>query len=249
MAAMAAVSLLDTRNLCKSFGGLQAVRSVDFNIREGEIRGIIGPNGAGKTTFVNLLSGRVAPTDGSIRFRGREISAMPAWQRVRLGIAYTFQVTSVYPALSVYDNVAIAAQNQVLQQSAGVGHEPGLIREAVEHCLEQVGLAGIATDRVGEIAYGHQRLLEISMGLALQPSLLILDEPTQGLSDSEIEKFARLIEKIRQRTTVLLIEHNMPLVMSLADSITVLDQGAVLACGSPAEIQARSDVQAAYLGG
>ena len=246
---MAAVNLLDTGNLCKSFGGLQAVRNVDFAIREGEVRGIIGPNGAGKTTFVNLLSGRIAPTAGSIRFRGREISAMPAWRRVRLGIAYTFQVTSVYPALSVYENVAIAAQNQALKQSAGVGNEPGLIRAAVEHCLEQVGLAGFETERAGEIAYGHQRLLEIAMGLALQPSLLILDEPTQGLSDSEIDKFARLIEKIRQRTTVLLIEHNMPVVMSLADSITVLDQGAVLASGSPSEIQARSDVQAAYLGG
>ena len=223
---MAAVNLLDTGNLCKSFGGLQAVRNVDFAIREGEVRGIIGPNGAGKTTFVNLLSGRIAPTAGSIRFRGREISAMPAWRRVRLGIAYTFQVTSVYPALSVYENVAIAAQNQTLKKSAGVGHEQGLIRAAVEHCLEQVGLVGFETERAGEIAYGHQRLLEIAMGLALQPSLLILDEPTQGLSDSEIDKFARLIEKIRQRTTVLLIEHNMPVVMSLADSITVLDQGA-----------------------
>jgi branched-chain amino acid transport system ATP-binding protein len=251
MDSMAVMKLVETKKLSRSFGGLQAVNEVDFSMEKGEIRAIIGPNGAGKTTFVSLLSGRIDPTAGSIWFRGENITAMPAWQRVRHGIAYTFQITSIYPSLTAYENVAIGAQTRVQHKQArrGGGDVTGQIDEITRHCLGRVGLDRKASVTAGEMAYGHQRLLEIAMGLALDPSLLILDEPTQGLSDGEIVEFEHLVKQIRQEATILLIEHNMPVVMSLADRITVMDRGFVLAEGTPGEIRKNHAVQAAYLGG
>ena len=240
---MAAIELLTASGLVKDFGGLRAVDVAAFSLREGEIRAVIGPNGAGKTTFVSLLCGRFAPTAGRIHFEGRDITALPAHERVALGIAYTFQITSIFGNLSLYDNVALPAQRRVMLD--GGGDMRGRAMEA----LERVGLA----DRAGEIAgaqsYGHQRLLEVAMGLALGPKVLILDEPTQGLADGEIEDFIRLIKDVARETTILLIEHNMPVVMALAEQITVLDQGRVLATGTPEAIRADAAVQAAYLGG
>ena len=245
---MAAVSILSTAGLSRSFGGIAAVREVDFSVGEREIRGIIGPNGAGKTTFVSLLSGRLRADAGTVRFRGRDITAMPAWRRVRLGIAYTFQITSIYPALPVYENVAIGAQIQA-QGTASAGQAAGRIADITADCLERTGLAPYRSQVAGELSYGHQRLLELAMGLALDPVLLILDEPTQGLSDGEIAVFTDLLQRIREHKTIILIEHNLPVVLGLADRITVMDQGAVLAEGTPAEIQDDPAVQAAYLGG
>jgi len=230
--------LLVTRGLTRRFGGLKAVDAVDFTLMPGEIRAVIGPNGAGKTTFVGMVCGRVPPSAGTILFDGADITEMPPHRRVRLGIAYTFQITSVFPNLSVYDNVALAVQR-------GGG---GDMRANVMAALEKVGLAGRAAMQAGQLAYGHQRLLEIAMGLALKPRLLILDEPTQGLSDAEIEGFVDLVRTVAENATVLLIEHNMPLVMQLAQRITVLDAGRVLAEGTPDEIRADAAVQAAYLG-
>ena len=251
MDSVAAMSLLATENLWKSFGGLDAVRDMGFSVEEGEVRGIIGPNGAGKTTFVSLLSGRIEPSSGTVRFRDIDITAKPAWKRVRLGIAYTFQITSIYAALTVFENVAIGAQLRASLNSTG--HQDSSleerISEIVEGALSRTGLVNHQQQRAGELAYGHQRLLEIAMGLSLGPSLLILDEPTQGLSDSEIEDFVNLVKQIRKEATIVLIEHNMPVVMSLADRITVMDQGKVLAEGTPTEIQGNERVQAAYLGG
>jgi branched-chain amino acid transport system ATP-binding protein len=230
---LATMNLLETSGLSKTFGGLQAVRNVNFSIRTGEVRAIIGPNGAGKTTFVSLLSGRIMPTSGNVCFRDRDITSLLAWQRVRRGIAYTFQITSIYPTLSVYENVAIAAQVQSSRlKNSGEGCNT-TIDKIVNHCLTEVGLTRYLAIKAGELSYGHQRLLEISMGLAVKPLLLILDEPTQGLSDSEIEEFSRLVAVMRQETTLLIIEHNMAVVMSLADRITVLDQGTELATGTP----------------
>ena len=249
MAAVAAVGLLQTRGLCKTFGGLQAVRNVDFSVFKGEVHALIGPNGAGKTTLVSLLSGRIAPTEGGICFLGEDITTMPAWRRVQKGIAYTFQITSIYPTLTVYENIAIAAQSRCLNRASLESSHSLSIDGSAYEALARVGLQRRAMSRAGELAYGHQRLLEVAMGLALKPSLLILDEPTQGLSDSENEVFIALIKDIRKQTTVLLIEHNMPVVMSLASRITVLDQGSILADGSPGEIRANDRVQAAYLGG
>ena len=226
--------LLETRGLSKSFGGLKAVSDVNFRIERGEVRAVIGPNGAGKTTFVSLISGRIAPSAGTILFEGADVTALPAFRRVQKGIAYTFQITSIYANLSVAENVALAA------------HEPGG-RSSLEP-LERVGLADRASQIAGTLAYGHQRLLEVAMGLALKPKLLILDEPTQGLSDAEIDNFIALVREVAKDATVLLIEHNMPLVMQLAHRITVLDRGAILAEGTPEDIRANAAVQAAYLG-
>ena len=238
MAALA--PLLSTRGLSRSFGGLKAVQDVDFDVASGEIRAVIGPNGAGKTTFVSLVSGRIEPSAGRILFDGADITAMPAHRRVAAGIAYTFQITSIYRTLTVAENVALAAQRQVKGEAA--------LHRSVAEALERVGLAGRRADIAGNLAYGHQRLLEVAMGLALRPRLLILDEPTQGLSDAEIDGFVAFVRDIARDATVMLIEHNMAVVMALANRITVMDRGRIIAEGAPDAIRADAKVQAAYLG-
>jgi branched-chain amino acid transport system ATP-binding protein len=247
MAAVVAVKpLLKTENLCRAFGGLRAVDHVDFTLPAGEIRAIIGPNGAGKTTFVSLVCGRVEPTSGRIVFDGQDITHMPAHKRVRHGIAYTFQITSVFTNLSAYNNVALSVQRVLTGRGARLTGRA--LHAGVMEALNQVGLAERFATHAGNLAYGHQRLLEVAMGLALKPRLLILDEPTQGLSDSEIENFIALVREIAREATVLLIEHNMPVVMELAEKITVMNFGKVIAEGAPAEIRADRAVQDAYLG-
>ncbi|MBD0413707.1 ABC transporter ATP-binding protein [Oryzicola mucosus] len=232
--------LLTTHGLSRDFGGLKAVDSVDFSLMPGEIRAIIGPNGAGKTTFVSLVCGRILPSAGRIVFDGRDITDMPAHKRVRLGIAYTFQITSVFARLSAYDNVALAFQRAQSGRS---------VHDGVMEALDRTGLADRAKETAGAMAYGHQRLLEVAMGLALKPRLLILDEPTQGLSDGEIAGFIALVREIGRDATVLLIEHNMHVVMELAQRITVMEAGRILAEGAPQEIRDNVAVQEAYLGG
>ncbi len=236
---MAAVNILEARGLTRHFGGLKAVDNVNFDLKQGEIHALIGPNGAGKTTFVSLLSGRIEAQSGKITFDGRDITKLPAHARVRRGIAYTFQITQIYAALTVFDNVALAAQSH--------GSHP--LRAAAMEALDRVGLAERADQVAGTLSYGHQRLLEVAMGLALKPRLLILDEPTQGLSQGEIEVFNDIVQGVVPEATILLIEHNMDVVMELAHRITVLNFGEVLATGTPAEIRANRAVQAAYLGG
>jgi branched-chain amino acid transport system ATP-binding protein len=237
--------LVSTRGLSRSFGGLRAVDHVDFAMMQGEIRALIGPNGAGKTTFVGLICGRLQPSSGTIVFDGEDITAMPAHRRVRRGIAYTFQITSVFSNFSAWDNVALAAQrvhDNRHRRSARA------LRQAIGNALERTGLAGRADQVAGTLSYGHQRLLEIAMGLALKPRLLILDEPTQGLSDGEVESFIGLVKEIAKEATVLLIEHNIDVVMRLAGRITVLEAGRILAEGEPEAIRANAEVQRAYLG-
>ena len=233
------MTLLSTRGLTKAFGGLQAVTDVDFDLPQGEVRALIGPNGAGKTTLVGMICGRLAPTSGSVTFQGHAITHLPAHKRVLLGIAYTFQITSVFPRLSARENVALAARRHLPKPE---------VQEAVETALDRVGLKDRIDEEAGNLSYGHQRLLEISMGFVQRPRLLILDEPTQGLADSEIEGFKALINELRQVTTILLIEHNMSVVMELADRVTVLNFGELLAEGTPQEIHENAKVQAAYLG-
>ena len=235
------MSLIATRRLTRDFGGLRAVDAVDFDLPEGEVRAVIGPNGAGKTTFVGLLCGRLRPSAGSVLWRGRDVTELPAHRRVRLGIAYTFQITSVFGNLTLAENVALAVQRRAPTDPEG---ETLL-------ALDRVGLSGRAGEKANAQSYGHQRLLEIAMGLALRPRLLILDEPTQGLAASEIDRFIGLVRDVAAgptAATVLLIEHNMDVVMTLAERITVLELGAVLAEGTPAEIRASRAVQTAYLG-
>jgi branched-chain amino acid transport system ATP-binding protein len=238
MASLTETPLIQTNDLTLHFGGLKAVDGVDFNLQPGEIHALIGPNGAGKTTFVSLLSGRRKPQSGTIRLAGEDITQLPAHARVRKGIAYTFQITSIFPRLTVFDNVALAVQLK------GTQYLTGRTRDA----LARVGLDGLEHQEAQTLSYGHQRLLELGMGLALNPRVLILDEPTQGLAASEIDGFKDLVRGLVPATTVLLIEHNMEVVMDLAARITVLTFGQVLASGAPAEIRANPLVQEAYLG-
>lgn len=232
------VAVIEAKDLTRHFGGVRAVDGVDFRLEQGEIHGLIGPNGAGKTTFVSLLSGRTPVQSGTITLNGEDITTLPAHARVRRGVAYTFQITSIYPRLSVFDNVALAVQSRGSFD----------ILTDVNDALARVGLSEFAKSVSGTLSYGHQRLLEVGMGLALQPKVLILDEPTQGLASGEIDAFKALIRSLVPRTTILLIEHNMDVVMDLADRITVLTFGKVLAVGTPLDIRANKMVQDAYLG-
>jgi len=237
---MAAVSILETRGLTKTYGGLAANSDVDFTLARGKITALIGPNGAGKSTFVGMVSGRTPATSGQVFLEGRDISALPAHQRIQLGVAYTFQITSVFPGLSVHENVALAARRRLRDVAA--------LEAKIADVLSQVGIAERAEQVAGDLSYGHQRLLEIAMGLAQDPVVFILDEPTQGLSEAEIAGFVELIRGLAGGTTILLIEHNMDVVMQTADIITVMDQGRILAEGTPEEIRANAAVQAAYFG-
>lgn len=226
--------LLETKGLTRIYGGLTAVGDVDFTLEQGRVHALIGPNGAGKSTFVGMVSGRVTPSQGEVWFDGQNVTRLPAHKRMRLGMAYTFQITAIYAELSLFDNIALALRSQD--------------RDRADAALERVGLADRADQIAGDLSYGHQRLLEIAMGVAQAPRLLILDEPTQGLAESEIAAFNALIRRLAGDTTILLIEHNMSVVMALAEEITVLDMGRVLARGTPAEIRANTAVQDAYLG-
>lgn len=243
------MTFLTTQALSRRFGGLTAVADVNLSLQAGEIRAIIGPNGAGKTTLVSLISGRLPPSSGRILFDGADITEMQPWDRVLRGIVYTFQITSIFRNLTLRDNVALAAQRALTRdRSLWRGAAPGAVTAAVKSALERVGLDTRGDELAGELAYGHQRLLEVAMGLALQPRLLILDEPTQGLSEQEIADFCALVRTISLDATILLIEHNMDVVMALADRISVMSNGALLAEGTPDEIMNHAEVQRAYLG-
>jgi len=239
---MAAVTLLSAKSVSRHFGGLKAVQNVDFTLPEGEIRALIGPNGAGKTTFVSMLCGRIPVSDGQITFDGEDVTAMPAHKRIQKGMAYTFQITSIFGELSVHENVALAVQRRL-------GNSQKTLDVEVASALARVGLQDRAGQTAGDLAYGHQRLVEIAMGLGQSPRLLILDEPTQGLSDGEVAEFIALIKDVAKDTTILLIEHNIDVVMALADRITVMNFGEIIAEGTPQEIHANEAVQTAYLGG
>jgi branched-chain amino acid transport system ATP-binding protein len=246
------VSLLQVSNVSKNFGSLAAVRDVSLTVAKGELRAVIGPNGAGKTTFFNLISGFFPPSAGSIVFDGIDMTRMPAHKRVAHGMARTFQITEIFPELPVAENVRISAE-----VAAGYRLRPWLGRtEAAAvraHIDEVLGLTGLAAkgDRlVGELSHGDQRAAEIAMALALTPRLLLLDEPTAGMGDQETYEVTQLVRRLHRdgNLTIVLIEHDMRVVFHLADRITVLDQGRLLAEGSPKEIAANEAVQAAYLG-
>ena len=248
MDKMASIELLRTDRLTRQYGGLTAVNDVNFSLRNDRIHAIIGPNGAGKTTLVNLISGREKPTSGSIIYKGKDISQQSSAKRVQAGIVYTFQVTSIFRNLSCYENVALAVQRIKDREDGIWPRRESDIRINVRRILEQVGMPENEDVIAGNLPYGHQRLLEVAMGLAASPQLLILDEPTQGLAESEINHFCGLIRELSDSMTILLIEHNMQVVLELAEQITVMDQGRILAEGNPSEIEANPAVQESYLG-
>lgn len=246
------MNVLEAKNLTKRFGSLVAVRDISMTVEKGELRAVIGPNGAGKTTFFNLVSGFFAPTSGTIAFEGRDITNVRAQQRVGLGMARTFQITEIFPELTVFENVRIATE-----VAAGYRLRPWLNRaEAadlhrhIDETLALTALAGKADRLVGELAHGDQRAAEIAMALALKPRLLLLDEPTAGMGDQETYDITQLIWRLHKESklTIVLIEHDMRVVFHLADRISVLDQGGFLAEGTPQEIAANEAVQTAYLG-
>jgi branched-chain amino acid transport system ATP-binding protein len=246
------MSLLEVKDASKNFGSLVAVRDVSLSVAAGELRAIIGPNGAGKTTFFNLISGFFPPTAGRVLFDGQDVTALSVTRRVELGMARTFQITEIFPELTVYENVRIGSE-----VAAGYRLRPWIsraertaINTKIEEMLALVGLSAKAHRLVGELAHGDQRAAEIAMALTLQPKLILLDEPTAGMGDQETYEITQLVRRLHRdsRLTIVLIEHDMRVVFHLADRITVLDQGRLLAEGTPKEIAANDAVQAAYLG-
>jgi branched-chain amino acid transport system ATP-binding protein len=246
------MTMLEVRNLTKRFGNLVAVKDVSMSVKTGELRAIIGPNGAGKTTFFNMISGYFPPTSGAILLEGRDVTQVPAHLRVGLGMGRTFQITEIFPELTVYENVRTAAEvaaGQTLRMWSSPA-DAKLANDVAAETLALVGLSAKADRLVGELSHGDQRTTEIAMALAQLPRLLLLDEPTAGMGDQETYEITALIRRLhRERNyTIILIEHDMRVVFHLADTITVLDRGNLLADGTPEQIAASAAVQAAYLG-
>jgi branched-chain amino acid transport system ATP-binding protein len=246
------VSLLRVESVSKHFGSLVAVDNVSMTVESGELRAVIGPNGAGKTTFFNLISGFLTQTSGQIIFDGEDISRLLPARRVWRGIARTFQITEVFPELSIRENLKIAVEvasgyRVRMWQSQEADND---VKSRVDALLDMSGLTASANRLVGELAHGDQRATEIMMALALKPRLLLLDEPTAGMGDQETYTVTQLIRRLHreQKLTIVLIEHDMRVVFHLADRIMVLDQGKFLAEGTPQEIAANKAVQTAYLG-
>jgi branched-chain amino acid transport system ATP-binding protein len=246
------MSVLTCEGVTKQFGKLVAVSDVSLSVEPGELRAIIGPNGAGKTTFFNLVSGFFPPTAGRILFEGRDVTAMAEHDRVRLGMARTFQVTEIFPELTVRENLRVP-----VEVAAGHRLKPWMSKadriSAAARIEELMGLGGLdgKGDRlVGELSHGDQRATEIMMSIALKPRLLLLDEPTAGMGDQETYHVTKLIRSLHKdsRLTIMLVEHDMRVIFHLADRIMVLAEGAVLAEGTPDEIAKDERVQNAYLG-
>ena len=241
--------LLRTEALTRSFGSLMAVNRVDFTVYTGELRSIIGPNGAGKTTLFRLISGEMKPSTGRIWFRDREITGRPQHMVVRLGVAKSYQITNIFPHLSVLENVRVAVQGHARAFNfwTHAARLPG-VREKAQALLVTIGLADKATELAATLSHGEKRHLEIAIALASDPTLLLLDEPTAGMSPEETDETMVLIRELARGRTVVLVEHKMKLVMKISDRITVLHQGAFLAEGTPDEIRANPTVQQTYLG-
>ena len=246
------MALLRTETLTKAFGALTAVNGVTLEVQAGTLHSIIGPNGAGKTTLFNLLTGQFPPTSGRIVFDGRDITGTPAHRIAHLGLARSFQRTNVFPALSLLDNVWVAAfargrswRGLVWRRSDGYAE----VTERARAALADVGLADKADQPAREISHGEQRQLELAIALAAAPRVLLLDEPAAGLSPDEMQKMVALVRGLKGRYTIVLIEHKMDIIMGVSDRVSVMHFGSLIAEGTPAEIQRNPEVRRAYLGG
>jgi branched-chain amino acid transport system ATP-binding protein len=242
--------LLQIDGLSKRFGGVIASDNITLDISEGELHAVIGPNGAGKTTLIGQLAGELAPDAGRILFAGADITALPSWRRSLLGIARSFQITSLLPDFTVLDNVALAVQ-------AHAGHSFRFwkdarrereLREPARAALERVGMLDRANARVSRLSHGEHRQIEIAMALATRPRLLLLDEPMAGLGPNESARMLALLRELKCEYTIVLIEHDMEAVFALADRVSVLVYGCVIATGAPEAIRANAQVRQAYLG-
>ena len=250
---MAERHLLEARDVTKHFGGVQACEGVSIAVRQGALHAVIGPNGAGKTTFFNALSGFYYPDRGQVFFRGEEITRLPNWRRVALGMSRTFQTPSIFPELTVHENVLLgvrSCQGLAFRAQPPSAEQREALEGRVDELLGFVNLARSKERPVAELSHGAQRLCEIAMSLSTNPALVLLDEPMAGLAESETERVIKVIRDLHDRLglTVLFVEHNMRVVLSLADRITVLDRGRVLAEGTPSEIASNEAVRDAYLG-
>ncbi len=242
--------LLRVENLVRRFGGIVATDNLSLDVVRGELHAIIGPNGAGKTTLISQLTGQLLPDSGTIRFADQDITGLPAYRRSALGLARSFQITSLLLDFTALDNVALAAQ-------AHDGHSFHFwrsaraerhLREAALAALQRVGLGSRAETLVSKLSHGEQRELELAVALATKPQLLLLDEPMAGLGTTESARMVKLLQELRREVTIVLVEHDMDAVFALADRITVLVYGRVIASGAPAAIRANEEVRRAYLG-
>jgi branched-chain amino acid transport system ATP-binding protein len=245
-------TLLETIDLKKSFGGLQAVAGVSIQVAQGSLHTIIGPNGAGKTTFFNLLCGAIRPTAGKVIFKGREITGQPVHRAIHHGIGRSFQISNLFPNLTAFEHARLAAQALSSHRYRIFGRATALPTETrrAHEALTLVGLSDQAHVPAAALSHGDKRRLELAMLLAPDPELLMLDEPTAGMASEQVPQLIAVIRRVRQdtRKTILLIEHRMDVVMSISDRITVMHQGRVLAEGTPQAIAANAEVQRAYLG-
>ena len=242
--------LLRVDNLVRRFGGILATDNLSLEVPRGELHAIIGPNGAGKTTLISQLTGQLTPNSGTIHFAGRDVTGLPAYKRSRLGLARSFQITSLLKDFTAIDNVALAAQahdGHSFRFWGSARKEPHL-RAAARAALEHVGLAARADVLVSELSHGEQRELELAVALATKPQLLLLDEPMAGLGVTESARMVALLKELRNEVTIVLVEHDMEAVFALADRITVLVYGRVIACDVPDAIRRHEEVKRAYLG-
>jgi branched-chain amino acid transport system ATP-binding protein len=241
------MALLEARGITKVFGRLMALNGVDLAVAENEFHGLIGPNGSGKSTLMNCLAGAETPTEGSILFAGRDITAMRPAERARAGLSLKFQITSVLPALTVYDNLLLALQAQSPLSSLIFSRTRGALHERVLDTLAQFRLAAQAGDRAAALSHGQQQWLEIAMALAPEPRLLLLDEPTAGMSMEERRVTGELLIQVKRRCSLLIVEHDLDFIRDICDVLTVLDQGNVLESGPVAQVQNSRKVQEVYL--
>ena len=244
------LTILNISNLSKTFGGVVATDHLNLEIKQGELHAIIGPNGAGKTTLIAQLSGETLPDSGEIIFREENITALPPFKRSRLGIARSFQITSLMLEMDVIDNITLAtlAQDNHSYKFWKPARDDINLQKSALNALKEIGLEKRAFEKVGNLSHGEHRQLEIAMALATQPHLLLLDEPMAGMGTEEGRKILKILQKLKRRKTILLIEHDMDVVFALADRITVLVYGRVIASGSPQSIKEDEKVREAYLG-
>ncbi|MCA6105315.1 ABC transporter ATP-binding protein [Bradyrhizobium australafricanum] len=242
--------LLRVDNLVRRFGGITATDNLSMEVVPGELHAIIGPNGAGKTTLISQLTGQVMPNSGTIRFAGRDVTNLPSYKRSRLGLARSFQITSLLKDFSAIDNVALAAQAHDGHSFRfwGNARKERHLRESARAALERVGLGTRADIVVSQLSHGEQRELELAVALATRPQLLLLDEPMAGLGVTESARMVALLKELRKEVTIVLVEHDMEAVFALADRITVLVYGRVIACDVPDAIRKHDEVKRAYLG-
>jgi branched-chain amino acid transport system ATP-binding protein len=241
--------MLEVRGLTKSFGALRACDGIDLEVRAGETHAIIGPNGAGKTTFISQIAGNLRPDAGSVRFAGEDVTRLPAHKRAHKGLARSFQITSVFPDFSALHNVALAVQAHSRRTGfwRPARGDPALLGPA-RRLLEEVGLGGRADALAANMSHGEHRQLEVAMALATEPRLLLLDEPMAGMGVEESQRMIGLLARLKQSKTIILVEHDMDAVFRLADRISVLVYGRVIATGEPEQIRANEEVRKAYLG-